>query len=819
MDALKYAIENTDLPALIAELYPDSGAQPSKEGRCVAVWRGGERDSVSLYKASNGTFMYKDFATDQGGNSFNWLVNEHGLSPSETAKELKQRCNVDGSSTSCNKKGLGEIVATYDYKDVNGDLVHQTVRYEPKEFRQRRPAPDGGWIWGLKAGTYYKNSMGDWSKNGKGEAREFPVCETIPYNLKTLLGSRDRNEIAVIAEGEKDAETFARFGFIATCNCGGGGNWTKGELAKFKGLDVIVVGDSDEPDPRTKKRKGVVVAKKLANALIDIANSVLGPVFMPNGFKDVSDYVDSGATAEDLQALIYAAEPWEFDSDVNEEKVLEGIILEEDKSKKPVIQVNNRHLHEISDDAIKALHLSNNPPRLYIRSKLLSRVDEEGKAEIMDNAALKGYLDRCIKFITVRVHKEQQIVSPARPPSDLAPDLLSLQTSELGLPVLETVSTVPVITSQGKILTDDGYDAESKTLLILKNLDNFKFELISIAEIRRILDDLFVDFPFAFPEIGKAHAYAMLLQPFVRQMISGATPLYLIESPTRGTGKGLLCNIVSYVVTGKPAPIMTLPRTGEEMEKRITSNLLEGNPLILLDNVNKLGGDELAAILTAEIWRGRRLGKSEMLHISNHAMWVATGNNVDLCDDIPRRVIPIRLDAGVEKPEERKSFKHPDLKVFVLQNRSKIINACLSLVQHWVDSGYSKGSKNLGSYESYAQIIGGILEIANVTGFLEGREYLYEHSDKETTEWKSVCEAWYRDHGLLPLSAKDLLEICQNNNLLLDIWGARSQQAALQRLGHKLGKHRDRVFGKFIVRFAGKNNHMKSNEYKLEEIP
>ena len=817
MDALKYAIENTDLPTLIAELYPDSGAQPSREGRCVAVWRGGERDSVSLYKASNGTYMYKDFATDQGGNSFNWLVNEHGLSPSEAAKELKQRCNVDGSSTSCNKKGLGEIVATYDYNDVNGELIHQTVRYEPKEFRQRRPAPDGGWIWGLKAGTYYKNSMGDWSKNGKGEAREFPACETIPYNLKTLLGSRDQNEIAVIAEGEKDAETFARFGFVATCNCGGGGNWTTGELIQFKGLDVVVVGDSDEPDPKTKKRKGVVVAKKLANSLIDIANSVLGPVFMPNGFKDVSDYADSGATAEDLQALIYAAEPWEFDPDVNEEKVPEGIILEEN-SEKPVIQVNNRFLHEIAADAIKALHFSNSPPRLYIRSKLLSRVDKDGKAHIMDNASLKGYLDRCAKFITIRTHKEKQIVSPARPPSDLAPDLLALETSELDLPELEVISTVPIITSQGRILTKDGYDAESKTLLILNDLKDFKFEIMSVAKARKILDDLFIDFPFAFPEIGRAHAYAMLLQHFIRQMINGTTPLYLIESPTRGTGKGLLCNIVAYIITGKPAPIMTLPRTGEEMEKRITSNLLEGYPLILLDNVNKLGGDELAAILTAEIWRGRRLGKSEMLHITNNAMWIATGNNVDLCDDIPRRVIPIRLDAGVEKPEERKSFKHQDLKSFVLGNRSLFINACLSLIQDWINKGCPKGSKTLGSYESYGQITGGILENAGVAGFLDGREYLYEHSDKETTDWKAVCEVWWEQYESRPVSPKDLFELCKENHLLLDIWGGRSDKSGLIRLGVKLSKNRDRVFGNFVVNFSGKDAITRVTIYKLSKI-
>jgi hypothetical protein len=40
------------------------------------------------------------------------------------------------------------IAAKYDYHNERGELVHQTVRYEnPKEFKQRRPDPLGGWIW------------------------------------------------------------------------------------------------------------------------------------------------------------------------------------------------------------------------------------------------------------------------------------------------------------------------------------------------------------------------------------------------------------------------------------------------------------------------------------------------------------------------------------------------------------------------------------------------------------------------------------------------------------------------------------------------
>jgi hypothetical protein len=42
------------------------------------------------------------------------------------------------------------IVKTYDYEDESGTLLYQCVRYEPKDFRQRRPDGRGRWIWNLK---------------------------------------------------------------------------------------------------------------------------------------------------------------------------------------------------------------------------------------------------------------------------------------------------------------------------------------------------------------------------------------------------------------------------------------------------------------------------------------------------------------------------------------------------------------------------------------------------------------------------------------------------------------------------------------------
>lgn len=40
------------------------------------------------------------------------------------------------------KKGKPQIVSTYDYRDENGVLLYQSVRYAPKTFSLRRPLPE-----------------------------------------------------------------------------------------------------------------------------------------------------------------------------------------------------------------------------------------------------------------------------------------------------------------------------------------------------------------------------------------------------------------------------------------------------------------------------------------------------------------------------------------------------------------------------------------------------------------------------------------------------------------------------------------------------
>lgn len=132
------------------------------------------------------------------------------------------------------------IVALYGYRDETGNVLFQVVRFDPKDFRQRRPDGNGGWTWSVKG------------------------VRVIPYRLPELLAEPARP--VFIVEGEKDADGLANVGLSATCNAGGAGKWTKEHSSFLKGRRVIVLADNDEP--------GRNHAQQVAQSLYGIAESV-----------------------------------------------------------------------------------------------------------------------------------------------------------------------------------------------------------------------------------------------------------------------------------------------------------------------------------------------------------------------------------------------------------------------------------------------------------------------------------------------------------------------------------------------------------------
>src|SRR5215831_16069984 len=159
-------------------------------------------------------------------------------------------CSQDAVIVALRDKGLweqphprtearaGEVVKTYDYASADGELMHQTLRLQPKGFRQRRPAPQTGWIWGLTAGGYMRAAPDkDWQpfKDAKfaqwptatRERRTFEAAKLVLYRLPSVLKAIGDDTMVLLVEGERDADSLAALGFAATTSAMGAGKWRR----------------------------------------------------------------------------------------------------------------------------------------------------------------------------------------------------------------------------------------------------------------------------------------------------------------------------------------------------------------------------------------------------------------------------------------------------------------------------------------------------------------------------------------------------------------------------------------------------------------
>ena len=172
------------------------------------------------------------------------------------------------------KPGARRIDATYPYRDEAGDLLFEVVRYEPKDFRQRRPKPGGGWIY-----------------NTKGARR-------VLYRLPELLAA-DQSKPVFIVAGEKDADRLAAIDLVTTTNVGGEGpgKWLQEYNEPLVGRHVVIIPDNDST--------GWEHARNVAAQLYGVAASVkvLELTGLPE-HGDVSDWLDARGRRPQLLGLV-----------------------------------------------------------------------------------------------------------------------------------------------------------------------------------------------------------------------------------------------------------------------------------------------------------------------------------------------------------------------------------------------------------------------------------------------------------------------------------------------------------------------------------
>ena len=437
---------------------------------------------------------------------------------------------------------------------------------------------------------------------------------------------------------------------------------------------------------------------------------------------------------------------------------------------RPEIKVNNRQLRDTSSEALDALEAANNPPSLFIRSGELIRIraDENGRQVIsrIGESEIRGSLARAANFIRFKPGKDgaPEKIS-CSPPLDVARDVLAL--GQWPFPPLEAVVEVPVLRPDGSVVEQPGYDPATR--LFYSPAARLNIPVIprhptksDIDQALSVLDDAVSDFPYADSrecEANKANALGLLLSPIVRQAIEGRAPLALIDAPQAGTGKSLLAQVVALIATGRGAAIMTAPLDEESWRKSITAMLTTGATSITIDNVeHPLGSASLAAVLTADTWTDRILGRSEMVVLPQRAVWVATGNNIRLKGDLPRRCYWIRLDAKMSRPWKRSDFRHRDLARWATEQRGPLVAALLTLARAWEAAGRPEGDGPfIGGFEPWCRTVGGILAHVGVNDFLGNLEELYEAADQEGQQWELFLRTWDQEYGSEWVNVADII--------------------------------------------------------------
>ncbi|MCX7047064.1 MAG: hypothetical protein NTX50_16450, partial [Candidatus Sumerlaeota bacterium] len=465
-------------------------------------------------------------------------------------------------------------------------------------------------------------------------------------------------------------------------------------------------------------------------------------------------------------------------------------------SDKPQVNLADGRLADATRESWNIIATNNRPFRLFIFQDTPSRLQfgEQGRPALTDLNVqrLRHELAAQIAFYTGGATDR-----PTDPSKELAENMLAAPV--IPLPVLERLVEAPVFDADGRLIATPGYDSQSR--ILYAPASGFIVPAISLEPSRddrlrawkMIRDDLLGDFPF-IAECERTHAVALLLLPFVRDMIPGATPLHLIEKPCPGTGASLLVEAIARITAGGPVGAMAEGESEDEWRKRITATLLRSPALILIDNLRRaLDSTAVSIALTAQRWEDRFLGASRNINVPIRAAWCATGNNPALSSEISRRTIRIRLDARMDRPwlREPSVFRHPDFTDWIKQNRAALVASCLTIIQAWIAEGKPMGERTLGMYEAWARVMGGILGASGFTGFLDNLSAFYDASDTEGEAQRAFIYAWLDRFGHEPKTSGELFPLGAESGLNLGTGTDRAQQT---RFGMMLGRLRDRAF-------------------------
>jgi len=347
------------------------------------------------------------------------------------------------------------------------------------------------------------------------------------------------------------------------------------------------------------------------------------------------------------------------------------------------------------------------------------------------------------------------------------------------LPPLNGIASSPLLQDDGTINSVEGYDqASGMWCEDLPDLTGLVPEQPTRDEAEaalRLVRDTFKTFCFADAETlsdasgveivdtskapgrDESAFLAALLTAVCRPSLYLAPGVLLRAAPMSGAGagKGLLARCICIIAFGRDPHAVTSGATPEELEKRIAAELIEGSPVLFLDNLNNTAfkSDLLASAITERPARVRPLGRSQMVPLNASALVILTGNGLSVSEDLARRFIMVEFDPRTENPEAR-PFKI-DIRAEVRERRPELLAALLTIWRWGRIAREIEPGRALGSFEEWSRWVRDpLLEL----GCQDPVERVSEVKarDGRRQEVGDVFTLWWEKHGGQPVAVSQL---------------------------------------------------------------
>ncbi|MCS7042740.1 MAG: hypothetical protein NZR01_08105 [Bryobacteraceae bacterium] len=465
--------------------------------------------------------------------------------------------------------------------------------------------------------------------------------------------------------------------------------------------------------------------------------------------------------------------------------------------------------NELEAAAWKVLKEFNRPPRVFVHAgtgqlvRVIHTAEGGVHIEPLSRDGLRALLTEAA------IWRKGARGRGSYPPESMIKNMSSRRNAPL--PVLRRVAGFPFFGSSGELVFRAGYDGQNRVYLATDYTDVWSVarKLARLPEVAllEILIEPFRDFPFE-DDSSNAHLFCLMLTPLLRELFRGPVPLFCVNKPAPGLGGTLLVQTAATILTGGPLPVIPPPNRndGAELRRLLTSALRDQPPCLVLDNWDDLASPSLAAILTAETYTDRLIGRSTIFTSENTATIVVVGNNVRLGPEISRRIVPIHLAPRGPDPRTRTDFRIFDLPGWTRRHRTRLLAALLALVLRWQKAGRPESARRLPSFERWSAIVGGILEVNGVNGFLG-------NVDRETTQasemWLTFLRSWHERFGRRPVQACELVELARESGV------AEGRQTPVS-LGRILSARAGNVFGPFQLIRMGRSDN--TGVYRLEYL-